>query len=78
MTCPQCENGCAPDSPCECECHERDEEMVVTIENQVIEFEVDTHTPEGMLLSKTRIHVTGPSPEAAYLQFKRVLAEVKS
>ena len=78
MTCNKCEDGCRMDMICDCQCHFAqpfDETEAVVFENQVIEYEVDEHLPDGMVITKTRIMVTGRDSNEAFEQFKRVKAQ---
>lgn len=74
MTCPECEHDCAPDHECDCDCHE-DKEAVV-YENQIIEYEADSHLPDGSVITKKRIMVTGRTTAEAHEQFEKVYVRV--
>lgn len=76
MTCPECEQDCAPDNECDCGCHDEETEAVV-FENQVIEFEMDTHFPDGSVISKKRLMVTGRTTAEAHEQFEKIYARVQ-
>ena len=77
MTCPECEPDCTIDEPCDCGCHDEPGSAVV-YENQSIEYESDSHMPDGGIIEKTRIVVTGRTTEEAHQQFNKVLALVKT
>jgi hypothetical protein len=75
MTCPHCEPECTIDEPCVCKCHDEETEAVV-FENQIIEYEVDSHLPDGSVITKKRIMVTGRTTAEAHEQFSNVWSRV--
>jgi hypothetical protein len=75
MACPNCEDGCAPDNECDCECH--NDNTATVFENQSIEFEKDSHLPDGTVINKIRVVVTGRDYEEAYEQFERVMVKIQ-
>jgi fumarylacetoacetate (FAA) hydrolase family protein len=79
MTCPECEEDCGLDNECGCDCHdEADKLEAVVMENQSIEFEEDHHLPDGTIIYKTRLVVTGRDTNDAYKQFTRVRLDIKT
>lgn len=76
MTCPNCDDDCSFGHECECDCHD-DESEAIVYENQMIEYEVDSHLPDGSVITKKRVMVTGRTIAEAHEQFDRVMTRVK-